>query len=576
MLLTGSGRLDPSNRETGWKQETESEPTAGRAMTTAQARTEQRRRVPWFVIVSLLGLVALSIVLHLWALKRDLPLQDIDESTFMRRAVNIAATRNLNPHWFGHPGSTVIYPIAGLVRVWNTFLHQGAFFAADPGLVARFHQNPTEFYVIGRLWTIALSVGAVPLVFLVGRRAFNTRVALIAAAVWAVLPVPVHFARIVRTDSAGLFFGLLALYLCLRLLDEPRRRWCVLAGLSVGLAVSSRYFMLALVPSLLLAAVYPHRHAVRAALRAGGIALGSTVVGFAISTPYFFIDWHTAWRSLQAENEPMVGQSRLTPLGNLRWYLGTAIPASLTWPLVALCVAGIAMVLRRRRPAQLLLLAFPAVFLVAISTSTLHWQRWVIEILPVFVLFAGAALDAIAQGVAELLHGGLRPSVLKPVVPLVLVAVTTVLAIHPAIELARVDRNDALPTTRGAALRWLTAHVQPGTRIVADPSTLITSENTRLPVDNRFSPRTDTLSSYRAGGYDYLVIDWFKAGQFIGQWRSHRRETAFYRSVDCDTRAMASFHASATRRGSTMNVYRLDAAPSPEVTRFCAATSPGP
>jgi len=270
-----------------------------------------------------------------------------------------------------------------------------------------------------------------------------------------------------------------------------------------------------------------------------------------------------------------VGQTRLTPLGNLRWYLGTAIPASLTWPLVALCVAGIVMVLWRRRPAQLLLLAFPAIFLVAISTSTLHWQRWIIEILPILVLFAGAALDAVAESLAELLRHDSRQSLFKPVVSVALVAVTAALAIHPAIELVNVNRNDALPSTRGAALRWLTAHVQPGTRIVADPSTLITSENTRLHVDNRFSPRTDTLSGYRAGGYDYLVIDRLKAAQFINRWRIHQRETAFYRSIDCDTRAMASFHTSAKMRGSTMNVYRLDAPPSPEVTQFCAATSPG-
>src|SRR5262245_30126163 len=557
----GSGRLNRAK--------------AGRAMTTAQARTEQRRRVPWFVIVSLLGLVALSIVLHLWALKRDLPLQDVDESTFVRRAVNIAATRDLNPHWFCQPCSTVIYPIAALVRVWNTFLHQVAFFSADPGLVARFHQNPTEFYVIGRLWTIALSVGAVPLVFLVGRRAFNARVALIAAAVWVVLPVPVSFGRIVRTDSAGLFFGLLALYLCLRLVYERRRCCCVLAVLSVGLAVSSRYFMLALVPSLLVAAIYPHRHAIRAAVRAGGIALGSTVIGFAISTPYFFIDWHTAWRSLQAENEPMVGHSTFTPLGNLRWYLGTAIPAALTWPLVALSVAGIVLALWQRRPAQLLLLAFPAIFLVAISASTLHWQRWVIEILPVFVLFAGAALDAVAQSLAELLRHGSRPSLLKPVVPIALVAVTGALAIHPAIEVVDVNRNEALPSTRAVAFDWLTAHVQPGSRIIADPSTLITSENTRLAVDNRLSPRTDTLSGYRARGYDYVVIDRFQAARNVIPARSHRREMAFYRSMDCDTLTVASFGPSATRRGWGVSVYRLDAPPPPEVTQFCAAASPG-
>src|SRR5262249_40276533 len=118
-------------------------------MTTAQAMSENRRRIPW-VSLAVLGLVTLSAVLHLWALKRDLPMQEIDESIFVRRAVNIAATRDLNPHWFGHPGSTVIYPIAGLVRGWNTIAHQGAIIGSDPGLTARFHKYPTAFYVIGR------------------------------------------------------------------------------------------------------------------------------------------------------------------------------------------------------------------------------------------------------------------------------------------------------------------------------------------------------------------------------------------------------------------------------------------
>ena len=77
--------------------------------------------------------------------------------------------------WFGHPGSTVIYPLAGAFRVWETVAHHGSLVGEDPGLTARFHRHPTGFYVIGRLWTIALSVGTAPLMFLIGRRAFNTR-----------------------------------------------------------------------------------------------------------------------------------------------------------------------------------------------------------------------------------------------------------------------------------------------------------------------------------------------------------------------------------------------------------------
>jgi len=534
---------------------------------TTQAPTEYRRRVSWPVLGALIGLVLISSVVHLWALHRDLPLQDVDESIFVRRAVHIADTRDLNPHWFGHPGSTVIYPLAGLYRAWETVAHHGPFVGAAPELTTRFREDPTTFYVIGRLWTIALSVGVVPLLFLLGRRAFNTRVALIAATVWVVLPDPVHFGRIVRTDSAGVFFGLLALWLCLKLLDEPRIRWCVLAGLSVGLAVASRYFLVALLPGLLVAAIFPHRHALRSALRAGGIALASAFGGFALSTPYFFLDWHAAWRSLHAENEPILGHGGLSPLGNLRWYLGTAIPASLTWPLVVLSVAGILLALRRRRPPQLLLLVFSAAFLVGICASTLHWQRWVIQILPVFVLFAGSAVDTVIARVTTLAARVPRAWILRPVG---LVAMTAVLVIHPAAELAAVNRSDGKPSTSRAALDWIKTHVRPASRLLIDPSTLITSDNTRREIDNRFSARTDTVAGYRQAGYDYLVVDGLRFGYYAARPSRYPHETTLYHDLNCETRLAVVFQTTPTRRGAAVRIYRLDAPPSPAVSVFCA------
>jgi 4-amino-4-deoxy-L-arabinose transferase-like glycosyltransferase len=519
------------------------------------------------VLATLLVLVAFSSVAHLWALHRDLPLQEPDESAFVRPAVRIAATGDLNPDWFGHPGSTVIYPVAGFIRGWETIAHGGPIIGEDSELTARFNDDPTSFYVIGRLWTIALSVGAIPLLFLVGRRAFNTKVALIATALWVMLPDPVHFGRIVRSDSAAVFFGLLALWLCLRVLDDGRARWCVLAGFAVGLAVASRYFMLALVPVLLVAAILPHRATARSAMRAAGIASASAFGGFVLSTPYFFLDWNSAWGSLQNENEPMLGRGGLSPLGNLRWYLGTAIPAALTWALVAFALLGIVIVVRRGRPSQLLLLLFGATFLAGICASKLHWQRWVIEILPVIVLFAGAAVDVVASRLAAVAGRLRRAPLLKPAV---LVAITAALAIQPASELAAVNRRDTRTSTSAAALRWIEKHVEPGSRVLVDPSTLITQNHTDVAIDDRFSPSTDTLADYRRDDYDYLVINGFKAGQYSAQPDRYPHETAFYAEIGCSARLDALFQTSATRRGAGVRIYRLDEPAAPEVASFCA------
>ena len=527
--------------------------------------SRQPRRISWLVVGALLALMVVSTAVHLGALQRDLPLQEPDESAFVRRAVHIAATQDPNPHWFGHPGSTVIYPLAGIFRMTDTVFHRGPIVGASPELTDRFEKDPTPFYVIGRLWAIALSVGAIPLLFLVGLRAFNTRVALIAAAIWVVLPDPVHFGRIVRTDSAAVFFGLLSLWLCLRLLDEPRLRWCVLAGLSVGLAIASRYFMVALVPCLIAASIVPHRRLSRSAVRTTGLALASAVGGFALSTPYFFLDWHTAWSSLQSENEPMVGSGGLTPPGNMRWYLGTAIPASLTWVLVGFVLAGILVALWRHRPAQLILLLFCATFLVGICASKLHWQRWVIEILPVLVLFAAGALDTFIQRLTAWACAVPRAALMRSAA---LVAVTAALVIHPAAELSAVNRRDASPSTSGAALSWIQTHIRPGSRVLVDPATLITKNDTRLDVDEEFSPATDTLAGYRRAGFDYVVMNGLRAGRYVAQRDRYPRETEFYFEIGCNALLAAGFPGTATRRGAAVRIYDLHERPS-QVSAFC-------
>ena len=130
--------------------------------------TLRRRRVSWLVLGTLVALVVVASAAHLWALHRDLPMQDPDESAFVGPAVRIAATGDLNPHWFGHPGSTVIYPLAGFFHVWDALFHQGPLVSSHSALTSRLHRFPTDFYVIGRLWSIALSVAALPLLFAVG------------------------------------------------------------------------------------------------------------------------------------------------------------------------------------------------------------------------------------------------------------------------------------------------------------------------------------------------------------------------------------------------------------------------
>jgi hypothetical protein len=521
------------------------------------------------VAAALLALMIASSVAHLWALHRDLPLQDVDEHDLVRPAVQIAASGHPNPHWFGNPGSTVIYPLAGLFHVWDTVAHDGPLVGGNDELIERYRNSPTEFYVIARLWTISLAVGAVPFVYLIGRRAFNRRVALAASALWVVLPFPVHHGRLVRTDSAAIFFGLVSLWLLLRLLDDPRTRWRLLAGLSVGLAVASRYFMAALVPCLLAVAVLPHRQRPREALRAGGVALGGVLAAFALSTPYFFLDWDTARSNLSYMADPgFTGFSgeRLGFFGNLRFYLESAIPDSLTSPLVALALAGVVLVVVRRQPKQVLLLAFCVVFLAPMCLSNLHWQRWILQILPLIVLFAAFALDAMV--------GWIRPRRLTrdpSVAGAILLVAVAVLAVTPVADLIEVERRDANLSTRGTARRWLENRAPPGSRVISSPRAFGVPESTIAPLENEvqadydLDPKTRTVADYRRAGYRYAVVSANDQGNaFTGG-----RVGAFYLDLNCTSKLVARINASETRAGWAINIFDLTARPRRVRGLFC-------
>jgi Dolichyl-phosphate-mannose-protein mannosyltransferase len=553
---------------------------------TDPSRPQTKRWVParasWPAFCVIAVIAAASSVAHLWSLRRDLPLHDQDEAAFVGPAVHIAATWDLNPHWFGHPGSTVIYPLALFFRVWNLLFHQGSLLASDSALTQRLYRHPTEFYLIGRFWSVALAIGALPLVFLIGRRVFDTRAGLVATAIWAVLPFPVFHAQIVRTDSAAVFFGLLALWLCLRLLDEPRVRFCVLAGVGVGLAVASRYFMVALVPCLVMAAVLPHRRAPRAALRSGAIAVASAVGGFVISTPYFVLDPHAVLESLRVENAPLGrGSGGLSHLGNLRWYLGTAIPDSFTWPLVVLATVGVVLVIRTRRVGQLLLLVFCGSFLVGISASQVHQRQWVIQLLPVLTLLAAFAIVAITDALLAPLDRVLRIRILTPVV---LVAITAVLVVEPVTKLARADAD---ASTGRAARDWIVNHIPPGSRLIED-SINVPLHGAHLHVDYRLDgpPRapiryvsfgssqqylrldrhTRPLAFYQQAGYEYLVVNRYWIDQATNSSARYPREEAFYRDLVCQAQLIAGFGPTDTRHGWPIHIYQLTRERSPQTS----------
>jgi hypothetical protein len=519
----------------------------------------------------LLPILAVALVFHLWGIERDLPYVT-DDPTFVDAAVTIAASNNLNPRWFGHPGSTVIYPLAFAYRVWDTARYDGSLVHGDANLKATVRNHGAEFHLLGRLLTVVYAVLSIPLVYLIGRCAFTEQVAVAAALLSAVYPTAV-FDKVVRTDGASLFFGLLGLWLCLRLFERPSVRNQLLAGVAIGLAIGTKYPLGTLVAVLVAvdaAIVWSLRSCagmVQPALLGCAVGFAGVALGFAGSTPYFFLDHAAALRTLNVElRTTHVGADGLAPLGNLSWYLSAALPAAISWAQMVPAAVGVARAGVTRRSQQLLLLVFVAVFLAGISLHALHWGRWLIPILPVFALFAASGLEWVSERFLKRLG-------LPRAVPHVFACVAGLVALPSTYRVMQLDRLHTSPSTAVLAQQWIEEHLPADSHLAFEAGTLplpLQSERINLGVFRNTTGGRNfiemgmvklatrgSLEYYARLGYRYLVTtneyyEYYPANRHL-----YTAEAAFYEALLTRGRLLHEIRPSTMHQGATIRIYQI-------------------
>lgn len=506
----------------------------------------------------LIGLVWLSFALHLWGIRGNLPYAaEIDEPVFVTRAIRMAATGDLNPRWFGHPGSTLIYPLAALYHLGHVLVSSGVFLQPDPTLQVAFKASPSEFYLFGRYLTIGYAVAGLPLVYHLGRQAFGRPAGLIGAGLATLPVIAVAHSQMVRTDSAATFFGLLSLWFCLKVYDRPTLSRFTLAGLSIGLAIASRYFMVALFPLLLAAAgpAWRRKHTEADRRRVWpGLGLGglSVALAFALSTPYFFLDFQAALTWIVDEaNDVHIDADGLSPLGNLVWYLSQAIPASLTWPVAVFAALGIAWAGYRRPVKPLLLLGFVVVFLVGLSLSDLHWQRWLIPILPLLALFAAHGLVITVSSLASYLGWSAATRRHVGVVLLLLVLA------WPAYQLGLHNLRQSNPSTRVLARAWILANLPAGSRIAQEwYSATLFGTGFNVLEQPSLARKNRTPADLSHQGYNIIVVSSEMYNRYLAEAALYPAEVNFYQTLFREGCLLQQFEPSLFRGGPTVRIYR--------------------
>jgi len=495
--------------------------------------------------------LALSIGAHLWGITHDLPVPEVDERYFVRPAAYIAASGHLNPHWFGHPGSTVIYPLAVIYRAREVLFHGGPLTGAAPSIARRLRTDSESFYLLGRFLAMLAGVAAIPVVFVIGRRIFDDVTAVVAAAIWAVVPLAVRYGQVTRTDSVGLLFTLLTLALCLRALDSPTTARFVAAGAMAGLGTATRYFLAALGVLIVATAVMsaPPRR-----IRHVCAALATMAATFALTTPYLFLDFTRAWPTVRSEGTPADTHATHAFLGNLGFYLGHAIPRGVTWIVFLAALGGLVLAVRTLTPGRTLLLLWLGTFVVGVSVLSFHWDRWAIPVLPVVALLAA---HGVVTAVRRLGSSDRRLPSRPWFVPAASVALVLGVMAAPAASVVRRDLASARPSTRYEAQRWIERHVASADGVATEVNGPDLTETDYRFVEHHALPRAGTIAQYAAADFRYLVVNLHIARQYLADPRGFPRESAFYRYLRTHTRQAAAFRPTAGRDGAPLVVYDL-------------------
>jgi hypothetical protein len=313
---------------------------------------------------------------------------------------------NLNPHYFINPtfhyytllGAVKAATLTGYIKPFSLPVTTNNF--GQPTLDVSL-EDYGRMYRVGRILSILESILLILLVFGIGRNLYGPVAGLIAAALVAVLPTFCYQSRFLVVDAAAVFWFVLTFWFITTQPEPGRlRRWSVLSGLFIGLAVGAKY------TNLLIVLPFLYRYCQvregeepfwkkilsRDMLYAGLVA----AMFFLFTTPYALLSTGEFLHGDKNGFGGIFGSRGLMYYNNYPANLLTpftvATLQSLRLPMALLCLLGITWRSIRRRAADIIMLCFIVPFYVLLIIKASPHLRHVMPVLPFIVLLSAAAL----------------------------------------------------------------------------------------------------------------------------------------------------------------------------------------
>ncbi len=276
------------------------------------------------------------------------------------------------------------------------------------------------FPQVGRHLSALFDTGTVLLIYWIGRRVYDRRVGLLAAAFSALTVIQIQLAHFYAFDPVATFFIMVALLGAIRMAQEGDVRSAVLAGVGAGCAVSSKFSALPILAALGIGALIPawralRRHGVNSpqmavqlsrGVKLALIAILCAILSFAVTSPFALLDWKAYRISVIEEQGAMVRGKADFPY--TRQYRGTTpylyqieqqVRWGMGWPLGVIAFLGFGWVLARAargraRPEEWVLLSWAVPYFGITGAFMVKFMRYMLPVVPLFALMGAAMLWA--------------------------------------------------------------------------------------------------------------------------------------------------------------------------------------
>lgn len=353
-------------------------------------------------MVGLLAVLGVALAVRLigitWGLPDETHLFSYhpDEFHSLRGALSLALG-DANPHFFNY-GSLYLYLVAAAAAISAPALFSQVAVATPGGPLLPEALRAWTFDA--RIVTVILAVGTVAVVYATARRIWGHREGLAAGLLLALAPLHVLQSHYGTVDVPGAFFTALACYFAVAMLDEVTWRNVIRAGVAAGLAASVKYSGgVALVAPLIAWGLVRWRDRGTGEEPSWGtlaIMPVAALAAFALTSPFTFIDWSSAWRDISFEMQHMQAGDdpamvALYPSGWL-FHLSNVAQGS-GYIMLAAAAVGLGTGLAMRRRGLWPLLVFGLLVFMMIGGTQVRYARYAVPLLPVVAVLAGGIVS---------------------------------------------------------------------------------------------------------------------------------------------------------------------------------------